>query len=229
VLYDKGYHTGSELKTVQLLGVETIVAIPDIPSLGYAPNSDYNVSEFRYNPVNDSYTCPQGNTLTTNGNWYKKDRRTSSVLVQHYKTKACRNCPALDQCTKNTRGRGRVIERTEHAAYIEQNRKNIEKNEHFYKRRQAIVEHPYGTIKRQWGYNYILTKKGKERASADVGFMFIAYNLRRIINIIGQKRLRECLQGLLFSAFHPWRTIKVDLVPFSHLLKECRRKLLELK
>lgn len=229
VLYDKGYHTGSELKTAQLLGVETIVAIPDIPSSSYAPDAGYNVSEFRYNPVNDSYTCPQGNTLTTNGNWYKKDRRNSSVLVQHYKTKACRNCPALNQCTKNTQGRGRVIERTEHAAYIEQNRKNIEKNEHFYKRRQAIVEHPYGTIKRQWGYNYILTKKGKEQASADVGFMFISYNLRRIINIIGQKRLRECLQGLLFHVFHPWRTILVETGLFSRSLKECRKILLNLK
>ena len=196
-LYDKGYHTGSELKTAQLLGVETIVAIPDIPSSSYAPDSGYNVSEFCYNPVNDTYACPQGNTLITNGNWYKKERRNSSVLVQHYKTKACRNCSALDQCTKNTRGRGRVIERTEHAAYIEQNRKNLEKNEHFYKRRQAIVEHPYGTIKRQWGYNYILTKKGKERASADVGFMFIAYNLRRIVNILGQNLLKEYLRMLV--------------------------------
>jgi hypothetical protein len=217
------------LKTAQLLGVETIVAIPDIPSSSFAPDANYNVSEFRYNPVDDSYTCPQGNTLTTNGNWYKKDRRNSSVMVQHYKTKACRNCPVLNQCTKNTRGRGRVIERTEHAAYIEQNRKNIEKNEHFYKRRQAIVEHPYGTIKRQWGYNYILTKKGKERASADVGFMFIAYNLRRIINIIGQKRLRECLQGPLSSVFHLWRAKMVEIGHFFRSLEECRKVLLNPK
>ena len=228
-LYDKGYHTGSELKIAQLLGVETLVAVPDIPSSSYAPDVDYNMSEFRYDPVNNSYTCPQGNTLTTNGSWYKKDRRNSSVMVQHYKTKACRSCPVLGHCTKNTLGRGRVIERTEHAAYIEQNRKNIERNEHFYKRRQAIVEHPYGTIKRQWGYNYVLTKKGKERASADVGFMLISYNLRRIINIIGQKRLRECLQGLLFHVFHCWPTILLEIELFSRSLKEFRKILLNLK
>jgi len=133
------------------------------------------------------------------------------------------------QCTKNTHGRGRVIERTEHAVYIEQNRKNIEKNEHFYKQRQAIVEHPYGTINRQWGYNYILTKKGKERASADVGFMFITYNLRRIIKIIGQKRLRECLKELLLSVFHLWRTIRGKTEPFFRSMKECSRNLLSLK
>jgi transposase len=210
-LYDKGYHTGSELKTAQLLGVETIVAIPDIPSSSYAPDVDYNMSEFRYNPVNNSYTCPQGNSLTTNGSWYKKDRRNSSVMVQHYKTKECRNCPVLDQCTKNTRGRGRVIERTEHAAYIEQNRKNLEKNEHFYKRRQSIVEHPYGTIKRKWGYNYILTKKGKERASADVGLMFIAYNIRRIINILGRDELKKYLEALVLLLLSWIRQYKLKI------------------
>jgi len=55
------------------------------------------------------------------------------------------------------------------------NCKAYQEKEHLYKRRQAIVEHPYGTLKRQWGFNYILTKKGIEHASADVGFMFIAY------------------------------------------------------
>ncbi len=50
--------------------------------------------------------------------------------------------------------------------------------------RQSIVEHPYGTIKRQWGFSYIITKKGKSRATADVGFMYTAYNLMRITNIL---------------------------------------------
>ena len=66
-----------------------------------------------------------------------------------------------------------------------------------YKRRQAIVEHHYGTLKRQWGFSYILTKKGMERASSDVGFMFIAYNLRRIGNILTRDRLKEYLRILL--------------------------------
>jgi hypothetical protein len=65
--------------------------------------------------------------------------------------------------------------------------------EHLYKRRQAIVEHPFGTLKRQWGFSYILTKKGINRASSDVGFMFIAYNLRRIVNILTRDRLIEYL------------------------------------
>jgi hypothetical protein len=75
-----------------------------------------------------------------------------------------------------------------------------------YKRRQAIVEHPYGTIKRQWGFSYILTKKGISRASADVGFMFIAYNLRRIVNILTHDQLKEYLR-ILVSLF----LSKIDL------------------
>jgi len=72
--------------------------------------------------------------------------------------------------------------------------------EHLYKRRQEIVEHPYGTIKRQWGFSYILTKKGIARAGSDVGFMFIAYNLRRIGNILTMNVLKEYL-GMLVSLF----------------------------
>jgi hypothetical protein len=104
-------------------------------------------------------------------------------FVKHYKTHACTSCPASELCTKNIKGR--LIERSEYAPYIEKNRLNIAANPEIYKKRQAIIEHPYGTIKRQWGFNYIITKKGIKRASADVGFMFVAYNLRRLMNIIG--------------------------------------------
>jgi hypothetical protein len=66
-----------------------------------------------------------------------------------------------------------------------------------YKRRQAIVEHPYGTIKRQWGFSYIMTKRSLKRASADVGFMMTAYNLRRIINILGPDWFKKYLENRL--------------------------------
>ena len=74
--------------------------------------------------------------------------------------------------------------------------KNTHEKEHLYKSRQAIVEHPYGTIKRQWGFSYVLTKKGICRAGSDVGFMFIAYNLRRIGNILTMNVLKDYLKIL---------------------------------
>ena len=196
VLYDKGFHAGSELKTAQDLGIETIVAIPSSPSTSQAPNHAYNYEHFIYNKEADTHTCPQGQVLGTNGSWYKE--RTSSGNIswfKQYKTKACRKCPVRSQCTRSQKGR--LIQRSEYADYYERNRKNTLEKEKLYKRRQAIVEHPYGTLKRQWGFSYILTKKGMNRASSDVGLMFIAYNLRRIGNILTRDRLMEYLRILL--------------------------------
>jgi hypothetical protein len=90
---------------------------------------------------------------------------------------------------------------TEYAEYYEVNRTNVKNKESLYKRRQAIVEHPYVTIKRQWGFSYILTKKGMKRAGSDVGFMFIAYNLRRIGNILTREMLKEYLRTLVSLFF----------------------------
>ena len=234
VLYDKGFHTGSELKTAHELGVETIVAVPGVPSTSQAPDHAYNYEHFRYDKEADTYTCPQGHILTTNGSWYKQLSSSGSVSwFKQYKTKACRKCPARSQCTRSKKER--LIQRSEYAEYYERNLKNTHEKEHLYKRRQAIVEHPYGTIKRQWGFSYILTKKGIRRASSDVGFMFIAYNLRRIISILGENRLMEYLRILVpmfltVSAFlrrkirRLWSFIFQDLICPVHIklsLKSC--------
>jgi hypothetical protein len=198
-LYDKGYHTGSELKIAQDLGIEAIVAIPGIPSTSQAPDPDYNFEHFEYDQQSDIYICPQGEVLRSNGRWYKEcNRRDNVITFKQYKTRACKSCLAHAQCTKSKEGR--VLSRSTYAEYYEINRKVYQEKEHLYKRRQAIVEHPYGTIKRQWGFSYILTKQGINRASADVGFMFIAYNLRRIGNILTRDLLKEYLR-ILISMF----------------------------
>jgi len=102
-----------------------------------------------------------------------------------------------DQCTKAKYGKG--VQRSEYQEQINRNKERIEQNQNYYRRRHSIVEHPYGTIKRQWGFNYVSTKKGKQRASADVGFMFLAYNIRRIINIVGKNALKKYLEVLVLS------------------------------
>ncbi len=201
-LYDKGYHTGTEIKTGIDLGINIMVAIPEVAS--HAPDINYDVANFKYDYETDCYTCPQGNTLNTNGKWYNKDRGKSSVKIKQYKTKACIACIVKDLCTKNKDGR--MIERSEHAAFIEQNKLNIEANKTTYKKRQAIIEHTYGVIKRQWGFYYITTKKGIKRASADVGLMFVAYNLRRLMNIVDKDVFKKFLKELGFLFFgisHP--------------------------
>jgi len=195
VLYDKGFHTGSELKIAQDLGIETIVAIPGVPSTSQAPNHEYNYEHFIYDETADTYTCPQNQVLRTNGTWHKELTSSGNVILfKQYRTRACKLCPARSECTRSKTAR--LIHRSEYAEYYAVNRRNFEEKERLYKRRQAIVEHPYGTIKRQWGFNYILTKKGIARAGSDVGFMFIAYNLRRIGNILTMNVLKEYLRML---------------------------------
>ena len=216
-LYDKGYHTGSEFKIASDLGIQAIVAIPGLPSSSHAPHPDYNVSEFKYIKESDYYVCPQGQVLSTNGKWYSR-KRGSSLKVKHYKTPACKHCEYLLLCTRNTQGRGRVVERTENADYIEKNRNNVANNQQLYKRRQQIVEHPYGTIKRQWGFSYITTKKTINRASADVGLMFIAYNLKRMINILGKEAFARLVVSLFSCFFGYIYSIKRILSHFFKLL-----------
>jgi transposase len=211
-LYDKGYHTGSELKTACLMGVNTMVAIPGVSS--FAPDPNYNYDQFIYNEISDTFTCPQGEILNTNGSWYKRNTNRSGYVVKHYKTSKCQTCPVKDLCTKNLAGR--LIERSEYAPYIEQNKSNIEVNPVIYKKRQAIVEHPYGIIKRQWGFYYIMTKKTIKRASADVGLMFTAFNLRRLTNIIGKNEFKKYLEGLLFSYLNIINLYRTKISNISH-------------
>jgi len=193
-LYDKGYHTGSEFKIADDLNIGILVAIPNQNT--QAPDPAYNAENFTYITEGDYYVCPQNQHLITTGKWHKAD----GYYFKRYATKACKSCMVKQQCSKNTRGKG--IHRREYQAYIQQNKEQVERNKALYKRRQAIVEHPFGTIKRQWGFSYIMTKKSMRRASGDVGLMMTAYNLRRIINILGFEQLRKYLEDCidLFSS-----------------------------
>lgn len=196
-LYDKGYHTGSELKTAMEAGVNVMVAMQAVAA--FAPNEAYNFDKFIYNEASDTYTCPQQQALVTNGNWYQKSKQRYIYFVKHYKTNKCLTCPALVKCTLNKKGR--LIERSEYQPYFEQNKKNIEANPLVYKKRQSIIEHNYGILKRQWGFYYISTKKGIKRAGADVGLMFCAYNLRRIINLVDKNLFKKFLEELWLFLF----------------------------
>lgn len=195
LLFDKGYHTGTEFDYAHKQGVEVIVAAPDVAS--HAPDIAFDVEHFEFNPVHDQYVCPANEVLSTNGRWYNKQSGKTVNRVKHYKTKACLSCQLFEKCTKNKAGR--LIERSEHMTLIEANKKRLLANPSIYRQRQAIVEHPFGIIKRQWGFNYIMTKKTMKHATADVGFIFTAFNLRRIFNLIDQNTLKKFLKELDFN------------------------------
>jgi transposase len=199
-LYDKGYHTGSELATAHRLGIKTLVAIPAIGRASQAPNPAYNAEHFIFHPKTDSYSCPQGHSLASNGSWYK----ARNYRFKQYKTKACKKCPVRQQCT-TAKANGKIIQRSEFTPYIEANARAVAACEKLYQRRQAIVEHPFGTIKRQWGFDHIITKKYQARAASDFGLIAIAYNLKRLFNLLPQNfsKLKNHLNITVNAILYP--------------------------
>ena len=132
-LYDKGCHTGSEFKTANDLGIETLVAIPGIGRASQAPDPNYNSENFKYNKQDDTYMCPQGNILKSNGSFYKG----RNYSFKQYKTKKCKTCPVRHLCT-TAKANGKVIQPSEFQQYIEQNAQRVLQNHKAYKKRQAI-------------------------------------------------------------------------------------------
>ena len=195
-LADKGYFNAEQLHSCKQDGIITYV-----PQQGNQPHSGipakgYRGDDFVYHKRTDSYTCPQGHTLSTNGQWYKKtyirnEKEKSTSLVKHYKTGACLQCPAMHLCTVNKKGR--MIERSQYAEVVEENLRRVREHKDRYLRRQQIVEHPFGTIKRMWGYSYTLMK-GIQKVSTDLGLVYLCYNLKRVMNILTPDKMLQKLQ-----------------------------------
>jgi hypothetical protein len=176
-LADKGYHSGNELQKCEASNIIT-----------YVPNrEDEDSRGFIYNKETDSYSCPQNHWLTSNGVAYNRKKGKRTVQVKLYRTSACKSCAMRSECTKQKKG-GREIERSEYQDAVDRNNKRVKENQELYRRRQAIVEHPFGTIKRSWGYTYTLLK-GLEKVNAEVALIYLAYNLRRSVSILGVEDL----------------------------------------
>ena len=205
VLADKGYHNGGQLDKCAKDNIITYVAPPEHVHNLPVPTSDYLIEKFSYNEKKDCYTCPVGQTLTTNGNWYDKSRGKYDYKVKHYKTNACMSCPASNDCTMNKRGR--LIERSQFQKSVDMNNERVLMNMHKYKKRQCINEHIFGIIKRQWGFDHTLMK-GLKKVDGETGIIFTAYNLRRIINILGiekfVKKMRKAMGSAFFEAVRPF-------------------------
>lgn len=175
VLADKGYHNGIELEKCEEAGISTIVAYREIDN-----------GKFIYNIETDSYTCPQNETLKTTGTWHEKKKANRIVKVKLYRTPACKDCPLKSTCTSSEGGR--QIERSQYQDTVDRNNKRVDENQPLYKRRQAIVEHPFGTIKRAWGFTYTLLK-GLEKVKGEMALIFLSYNIRRSMSILGVEEL----------------------------------------
>jgi len=193
VLADKGYHTGKELQVCEAAHITTIVAYPDRSRRSAQIDAAYQTSEFSYNADKDCYTCPQGALLQTDGVEYeKKHIGRATYLVKRYSTLQCNGCSQKNLCTTAKKG-GRTIERSTYQDAIDANNKRVNQNWALYKKRQQIIEHPFGTIKRSWGCSYTLLK-GLKKVNGEMAIVFTMYNFRRAITILGITAMMDRLR-----------------------------------
>jgi len=193
VLADKGYHTGAELDRCQKNNITTYVSpkAPSTKDIGLYP-----ITSFVYDKEQDIYTCPQGKEMHTTGSWHwhsdKRKGKKGAYRFQRYNMPECKTCTARHLCTQS-KSNGRDIDRSEYAEITEANAKRVNENPGYYKKRQQITEHQFGTLKRQRGFTFTLVR-GKEKVLGEVGLMFIGYNLSRCVSVIGTEKLIKALR-----------------------------------
>lgn len=199
ILADAGYHCAEELAFCEQNNLITYVA----PVQGNTTREEgFRKEDFQYHTDADTYTCPAGQTLTTNGQWYDRKNRSGQVIYSFVRYIAekeiCQACSKAVQCLANGDPKrckkGRSIERSQYEEAVNANRTRVEQNKDLYRRRQAIVEHPFGTVKRGWGYTYTLLKRIR-KVTGEFSIIFTVYNMRRSVSILGFKGLMDALKS----------------------------------
>ena len=192
VLADKGYHTGAELHGCQQDNMLTHVAYKEQPGVKHIAK-EFLSESFSYNKAADTYSCPAGAVLTSLGTWHNKkgEANETSYRFKTYRTDACKTCTLKNQCTRLPK---RIIHRSEYQDAVDMNDNNIKQNPQYYKRRQAICEHPFGSIKRHWGYTHTLLK-GLQKVNGEMNLIMLCYNFMRTKNILGFEKMLQQIQN----------------------------------
>lgn len=188
VLADKGYYKAEDLKKCVENGITPYVS-KQIYSNGTGERDFYG-DRFKYDKDKNVYICPAGKEL-----YYARDRKQKGkgIIGHEYRNyEACKNCGFKERCTKSKKGR--AIFRHVDQDFLDSIDLQTELNMEKYKLRQMIVEHPFGTVKRSWGAYYFLTRR-KISVTAEISLSFLVYNLKRVMNILGNdeiiRRLKE--------------------------------------
>ena len=189
---DSAYHNGVQLKTCEDKGITVYVAIPN-QSSSAEKQGRFSRNDFEYNKSDNSYTCPQGNTLPASEKMHKKDGK--KMYVYRSKVAFCNACPLREKCLSE-KSKTRKIERWEHQEVVErhQARMKSEEAQGAMRKRAAMVEHPFGTLKHRAGMNHFLMR-GLEKCRGEFSLMVLGYNFSRVINILGVDFLKDyCVQ-----------------------------------
>ena len=179
VVADAGYYNASEVSRC----VEQQIT-PFIPKADTSANTArglYGKSQFKYDAVKNEYACPAGAALTYRFSTYELGRE-----LQYYRASGCKTCALKSRCTRNKGNRTITREANEHLmeAMAARMRQQPEK----FKLRKTLAEHPFGTIKRWFGYTHFLLK-GLAKVQCEWSLTTLAYNLKRVLNLVSFQKL----------------------------------------
>jgi transposase len=185
VLADRGYFSGEEILACEGMGVTPYVPKPF--TSGAKAHGRFGKQDFVYLPDEDAYRCPAGQRL----DWRMTTQEKGLNLHRYWNLSSCPACPLKPQCTPS---KERRISRWEHEAVVDAMQRRMDLAPYAMRARRKIVEHPFGTIKAWMGHTHFLMKR-LHNVKTEIGLHVLAYNLKRVMAILGAKPLIAAIQG----------------------------------
>ena len=181
---DRGYYNSTEIKACDDAGVA--VTLPKPMTSGAKSDGRFGKQDFVYNAAEDVYRCPAGEKLG-----YRMTTEQDGKMMRRYWTNACPNCLLKSKCTT---GNERRIPRWEHEHVLEAAQKRLDENPQAMRARRETVEHPFGTLKMRMGATHFLMKR-LPKVATEMALHVLAYNLTRVMNIVGVKPLLAAIRA----------------------------------
>jgi transposase len=179
VVADAGYYHAAEVGRCEAAGITTY--IPKADTSANSARGLYGQSKFKYDAQKDGYVCPAGAELTYRFATYELGRE-----LRYYRASGCARCVLKPPCPRNQGHR--TITREENEPLMEAMAQRMKAQPEKFKLRKQWAEHPFGTIKRFFGYTYFLMK-GLTKVRAEWSLMTLAYNLKRVLNLVSFDKL----------------------------------------
>lgn len=184
VVADRGYYSGEEIKSCDDAGITTYLPKPQ--TSGNQAKGYFGRRDFIYHADDDEYECPAGERAI-----FRTSREEGGKVIRRYWSSSCVNCSMKPKCTS---GKERRIGRWEHEAILDRLEARIEESPDMMKVRRSTVEHPFGTIKAWMGSTHFQMKT-INKVSAEMSLHVLAYNIKRVIQILGVKSLMRAMQA----------------------------------
>jgi transposase len=175
---DRGYFNSPEILECAEAGIT--VTLPKPMTSGAKSQGRFGKQDFVYVPGKDVYRCPAGEHLT-----YRFTAEEQGKTMRRYWTTACPKCRLRTRCTT---GPERRIPRWEHEHLLDAVQQRLDANPEAMRLRRETVEHPFGTMKARMGATHFLTKT-LPKVATEMALSVLAYNLTRVMNIVGIKPL----------------------------------------